>query len=264
MNKIAVLFTAFIINACSEVAEIKESIDATANKQEEIITIEVVDKIAPKTSDIIISDSIHILLPTSYSWGEIDSNIESKAWVGLFRNDNDSSVSLNKTTLTIKPKHDPMFDEDGEMSGIQISCGEYKNGPMLLISGIEIPEDVQVDSYKVLKSRLLPGESIQFGENTIKALGAMDENGFISEYKLVIIGKKNGTNIEQIFLEQDYFDGAMIYFIWAGDIDKDGYPDLYMDISYKYSFSNPALFLSSKAGGNELLKLVAEIRLFGC
>ena len=264
MNKIAVLFTVLIINACSEVAEIKESTDAIANKQEEIITIEVVDKIAPKTSDIIISDSIYILLPTSYSLGEVDSNIESKTWVGLFRNDNDSSVSCHKTKLTIKPKHDPMVDEDGEMSGIQISCEGYDNDPMLLIAGIEIPEDVQVDSYKVLKSRLLPGESMQLGENTIKALGAMDENGFISNYKLVIIGKKNGTNIEQIFLEQDYFDDAMIYFIWAGDIDKDGFPDLYMDISYKYSFSNPALFLSSEAGGNELLKLVAEIRLFGC
>jgi hypothetical protein len=47
----------------------------------------------------------------------------------------------------------------------------------------------------------------------------------------------------------------MIRFIWAGDIDRDGFPDLFLDISPKYSFSNPALFLSSKAGDNELQKM---------
>ena len=92
----------------------------------------------------------------------------------------------------------------------------------------------------------------------------MDEHGRISDYKLLIAGVKNGTGIEQIFLEQDYFDDSMIRFIWAGDIDRDGFLDLFLDISPKYSFSNPALFLSSKAGDNELLKLVAETILSGC
>ena len=105
---------------------------------------------------------------------------------------------------------------------------------------------------------------MQLGDTTIKALGTMDEYGRLRDYKLLITGIKNSTSVEQIFLEQEYFDDAMIQFIWAGDIDKDGFPDLYLDISYKYSFSNPALFLSSKAGDNELLKLVAEIKLFGC
>ena len=92
----------------------------------------------------------------------------------------------------------------------------------------------------------------------------MDEYSRVRDYKLLITGTKNGTSIGQTFLELEYFDDAMIQFIWAGDIDKDGFPDLYMNISYKYSFSNPALFLSSKAGDNEMLKLVAEIMLFGC
>lgn len=255
------------MNSCSETEEKKESTDATSPRLEEIDNKEVADKIAPKKPDLIISDSISILLPTSYSsedFSVFQSNLESRNWVGLFRNDN-KSVTCSKTKLKIEPIHNQMFDEDGEMSGRMISCEGHDNDPMLFIEGIEISKDLQIESYKGLKSRLDIGESMQFGDITIKALGTRDEESYnIKVYKLVIIGEKNGTNIEQTFLEQEGFDDAMIEFIWAGDIDKDGFPDLYMDISYKYSFSNPALFLSSKAGDNELLKFMAAIRIYAC
>ena len=229
---------------------------------EEINIIE--DELATKTPNSSISESIFIILPTSYASEDLDSTIESKTWVGLFSNDKDNSVTCYKTKLKMKPIHSPMVDDEGEMSGIKIYCEGYDNDPMLLIAGIEIPENMQIDSYKGLKNRLLPGESMQLGDNTIKASGTVDECGRVRNYKLLITGIKNGTSIEQIFLEQDHFDDAMIQIIWTGDIDKDGFPDLYLDISHKYSFSNPALFLSSKAGDNELLKLVAEIILSGC
>tara|TARA_B110000483_G_scaffold85558_1_gene105820 strand:- start:139 stop:1302 length:1164 start_codon:yes stop_codon:yes gene_type:complete len=222
------------------------------------------DGFTSKTPSSRILDSISIILPTSYNSADLDSTIESKTWVGLFSNVNDNSVTCYKTKLKMKPVHSPMVDEEGEMSGIKIYCEGYANDPMLLIAGIEIPENIKIDSYKGLKNRLLPGESMQLGDNTIKALGTMDEYDRVSDYKLLITGFKNGTGIKQVFLEQDHFDDSMIQFIWAGDIDKDGFPDLFLDISHKYSFSNPALFLSSKAGDNELLKLVAEIILSGC
>ena len=222
------------------------------------------DGVTNKTSNASIIDSISIILPTSFDKVDLDSTIVSKTWVGLFSNDNDNSVTSHKTKLKMKPIHSPMNDQEGEMSGIKVYCEGFPNDPMLLISGIEIPENMKIDSYKGLKYRLLPGESMQLGDNTIKALGTMDEYDRVRDYKLLITGKKNGTSIEQIFLEQDYFDDSMIRFIWAGDIDKDGFPDLFLDISHKYSFSNPALFLSSKAGDNELLKLVAEIIISGC
>ena len=225
---------------------------------EEINVIE--DVFTTKTPN----SSISIILPTSYDSVDLDSTIESKTWVGLFSNDNDNSVTCYKTKLKMKPEHSPMVDEEGEMSGIKIYCEGYANDPMLLIAGVEIPENTKIESYKGLKNRLLPGESMQLGDNTIKALGTIDEYDRVRDYKLLITGFKNGKGIEQIFLEQDHFDDSMIRFIWAGDIDKDGFPDLFLDISPKYSFSNPALFLSSKAGDNELLKLVANIILSGC
>ena len=210
------------------------------------------------------NSSISIILPTTYDSVDLDSSTESKTWVGLFSNNNDNSVTCYKTKLKMKQVHSPMVDEEGEMSGIEIYCEGYPKDPIVFIAGIEIPENMKIDSYKGLKNRLLPGESMQLGDNTIKALGTIDEYGRVSGYKLIITGFKNGTDIQQIFLEQDHFDDSMIRFIWAGDIDKDGFPDLFLDISHKYSFSNPALFLSSKAGDNELLKLVANIILSGC
>jgi hypothetical protein len=187
-----------------------------------------------------------------------------KAWVGLWRDDLDNSMKCYTTKLYTKPIHNPMDDEDGEMSGTQIYCEGHDKDPMLLISGIDIPEDVQIDSYPTFKNRLMPGESMRLGNYTIKALAVIDLQGRITNYQLTIAGEKNGENIEQIFLEAAHFDDAMFDFIWAGDIDQDGVPDLYMDISPKYSYSIPALFLSSKADDNGLLKLVAEFTLSGC
>ncbi|MGY8884755.1 MAG: right-handed parallel beta-helix repeat-containing protein [Flavobacteriales bacterium] len=221
-------------------------------------------EVLPKKTEQIISDVISILLPSSYSDGELDPNMFYRTWVGLWRDDLDNSMKCYTTKLYTKPIHNPMDDEDGEMSGTQIYCEGHDKDPMLLISGIDIPEDVQINSYPTFKNRLMPGESMQLGNYTIKALAAIDQHGRITDYQLTIAGEKNGENIEQIFLEQAGFDDAMIDFIWAGDIDQDGVPDLYMDISPKYSYSIPALFLSSKADDNGLLKLVAEFTMSGC
>ena len=221
-------------------------------------------EVLPKKTEQIISDVISILLPTSYSDGDLDPNMFFMSWVGLWRDDLDNSMKCYTTKLYTKPIHNPMDDEDGEMSGTQIYCEGHDKDPMLLISGINIPEDVQIDSYPTFKNRLMPGESMQLGNYTIKALGVIDLQGRITNYQLTIAGEKNGENIEQIFLESAHFDDAMFDFIWAGDIDQDGVPDLYMDISHKYSSSTPALFLSSKADDNGLLKMVAEFTMFGC
>ena len=221
-------------------------------------------EVLTKKNEQIISDVISILLPTSYSDGDLDPNMFYRTWVGLWQDDLDNSMKCYTTKLYTKPIHNPMDDEDGEMSGTQIYCEGHDKDPMLLISGIDIPEDVQIDSYPTFKNRLMPGESMQLGNYTIKALGAIDQHGRITDYQLTIAGEKNGENIEQIFLEQAHFDDAMFDIIWAGDIDQDGVPDLYMDISPKYSYSIPALFLSSKADDKGLLKLVAEFTMSGC
>ena len=221
-------------------------------------------EVAPNTFDQIVSDEITILCTSTFGAGELDPNIENMTWVGLFRNDLDSSILCYNTKLHTKPIYDPMFDDEGEKSGIQVSYEGHDKNPILLISGLEMPDELEIESYNILQNSLMPGESMQLGNCTIMALGDIDEHGYITNYQLIITGEKNGVKIEQTFLEQAGFDDSMIYLKWAGDIDQDGFPDLYLDISPKYSFSNPALYLSSKADGDKLIKLVAETQVFGC
>ena len=256
----------FIINSDNVMNYLNDEnyYEVLPKKTKQIISDDYHYEVLPKKTEQIISDVISILLPTSYSDGDLDPNMFFKAWVGLWRDDLDNSMKCYTTKLYTKPIHNPMDDEDGEMSGTQIYCEGHDKDPMLLISGIDIPEDVQIDSYPTFKNRLMPGESMRLGNYTIKALAVIDLQGRITNYQLTIAGEKNGENIEQIFLEAAHFDDAMFDFIWAGDIDQDGVPDLYMDISPKYSYSIPALFLSSKADDNGLLKLVAEFTLSGC
>jgi len=260
MKKLVVLFTIIILNSCSEFGE--KTKDVTAISQEEIKTIK--DEDTTKISDLIISDSISILLATSYSSGEIKLNIDSMNWIGIFNNEEDNNFTGYKTKLNTKKVHDQMADNDGEKTGTLVYCENYDSKPILLIAGIETAEAIHIDSYLEFQNELLPGESMQLGSSTITASGIIDDRGFLIDYKLAITGEKNGMNIEHVFIEQNEFADDMLRFIWAGDIDKDGIPDLYMDISPKYSYSKLALFLSSKAGENELLKKVAEINIYGC
>ena len=220
-------------------------------------------EVAPNNPDAFLSDEITILSSSTFSAGELGANIENMTWFGLFRNDLDSSIHCYNTKLNTKPIHDPMSDDDGETSGVQISYEGHDTNPILLISGLKMTDDVKIESYSMLKNKLMPGESMQLGSCMIKASGN-NENGYVTDYQLTITGEKNGVKIEQTFLEQAGFDDSMIYFKWAGDLDQDGFPDLYLDISPKYSFSNPALYLSSKADADKLIKLVAETQVFGC
>jgi len=260
MKKLALLFSIIILYSCSEYGE--KTKDVTAKSQEEIITIKELD--FPKIPDLIISDSISILLATSYSSGEIKLNIDSMNWIGLFSNEDDSNFTCCKTKLKTKKVLDQMVDQDGKKTGTLVYCENFDSKPILLIAGIETAESIHIDSYLEFQNELLPGESMQLGSSTITASGIIDDRGFLIDYKLAITGEKNGMNIEHVFIEQNEFADDMLRFIWAGDIDKDGISDLYMDISPKYSYSKLALFLSSKAGENELLKKVAEINIYGC
>lgn len=257
----------FVILGCAEVkekTEIPEVSDPLINENELQDTVNLEDTI-PAHPQVTVTNDVSILFATSYSADELDQNTLNKKWVGLFM-DNEGDITCHETALEIKAVYDPMSDEEGEMSGKQIICKGLDPAPLFLVNGIENLNGRKIQPVEGLKSQLLPGESMQLGAYTIEALGKIEENNWnaITDYKLLISGPKEGEIITQTLLEQDFFDDAMFQFHWAGDIDDDGIPDLYMDISYKYSFSNPALFLSSKAGENEWLKLVAEYTLYGC
>ena len=55
-----------------------------------------------------------------------------------------------------------------------------------------------------------------------------------------------------------------VNFFWIADIDNDNIPDVYMDKTYHYNLSNPALYVSSIAGKDQILVLLSEFSSVGC
>ncbi len=63
---------------------------------------------------------------------------------------------------------------------------------------------------------------------------------------------------QQLLVALPWLDDTHVKLLWAGDLDGDGSLDLLIDTAHKYSYSQPTLFLSSMATGNELLTSVAN------
>jgi len=263
MKLFSILLTFLLLVACKQ----NDSSNNNKHNTSKVISTKE-DKEASKNSNnykniekVQFSDEISILNTITYF--ELDTTKYHKDWYCL----TSDSMRLNweKTKLNFMPAHNEMADGKGEKSAVNVSCKnhDHKKNPLFLINGITFPKNHIIKTFKNKRTVLLPGESILLGDYLISASGKKTDNQ-ISNYKLTISGKKNGKTIKQTFLEQDYFDDGMITFYWAGDLDNDGIPDLYLDTSYKYSFSEMSLFVSSKAINEELIKLVAQKRIFSC
>ena len=55
-----------------------------------------------------------------------------------------------------------------------------------------------------------------------------------------------------------------LWLLWAGDLDRDGALDLYLDLSTHYNLSIPTLLLSSEAKDGELVGKAASFTGAGC
>ncbi len=203
------------------------------------------------------SETITMLLATAYIDDDFRSDELAESWTAFYRDEN-GNIMAKDVELTIE-MIPGIFDEGDSVPTVSVE-GE----PMFLLSGVNVSESQQFQGYD-LKQQLLPGEVIQLGKYSLSATGKMQHNNpfMVSDYGLHLQGPKNGSTLGDNFLTVEWFDDAMVKLYWAGDLDGDGIPDLFLDKSHKYSFSNPALFLSSRAAGNKLLKLEAETRIMG-
>ena len=64
-------------------------------------------------------------------------------------------------------------------------------------------------------------------------------------------------------MEDQRFKDSIYVMLWAGDLDRDGVPDLLLDLSNHYNISRYALYLSSMAGRDKLYKKAAEFKAEG-
>ena len=87
------------------------------------------------------------------------------------------------------------------------------------------------------------------------------ESQFPTNAELVLI---SGKSKQTLYTLDGCGNDPSWYLLWAGDLDRDGKLDLYVNVTQHYNVSQRKLFLSSQAGKNRLVRKVASFETVGC
>lgn len=212
------------------------------------------------------------MLPTGeYHPDEVWNGAANENWYGLFKREDGTSY-LGKVQPNIFNSQDPFLDEEDEATGWTVEV-EHEDYCVMLLAGSNkfIEGDVQSYPIEHWSVQVLPNEVWEFelggSAYALSATGNIeDREGWtmITDYTLSM-GAPNKENAPvQVLLEIETFDDNMVDIMWVGDLDGDNLPDLILNKASHYNVFNPALYLSTRAEGNDYVKMVAEHRSVGC
>ncbi|MFT2011533.1 hypothetical protein ACMA1I_22875 [Pontibacter sp. 13R65] len=211
---------------------------------------------------------IKILVEGLFHKEEVWAGAESKDWIGLvFAN---GKYEIRNTSLQIEAAYDPVRDAEAvNEEGRKVISGRQVIGKdsstLLFINGLDDIKPGTVDTAAYDSAVLKPGQQLPlrfkgkqftltaFGDSTLSD----STNYSYKQYGWKIAGIKNGKKLEQVLSQDEMLDNSIYVLHWAGDLDRDGIPDLIADLSNQYNLMRFALFLSSKAEKGKLYKRVA-------
>ena len=220
------------------------------------------------------SGGVQILETGDLHGDEVDATAGADWW-GVYQAD--SGFELRNVTVGIERVHDPIVNLDGEATGKRISVDTQDN-PLFLVRGLPNAQEGPLKSAASEGEFLYPGQMAWLdlepgqtpsGKHALAALGTAEEASYgvsINNYRLMLYENPWGQDAVRQELAQ--VDGINLdgypTLIWAGDLDRDGRLDFYMDLTNHYNVRALTLFLSSAAKEGELVGLVAELVLMGC
>lgn len=232
----------------------------------------------PEPASYVTSDSnylIDILQTSQYHDDEIedgfDEQLPHEPWYGLFIGP--ETYHIDKAVIKTTRVNDPIMDDDeSEKTGWLIETTN-PDPALLLMNNAEFTTS-PIDFVKPEVSELYPGDSLQFtflkNTYTLFATGTKIRDSYGSEfyscenYKLFLQTKRDGKLITELLVAHENFDDAMVYILFAGDIDRDGKLDLLLDNARHYNVGNPTLYLSSGADADHLLQILGWHWSTGC
>lgn len=204
-----------------------------------------------------------VLMTGTFHAGEVWENVEKENWFGLFCN---NVCALSKTGLVTKRVNDGIIDEEGQKTGWEITTSKAGNS-LLLIAGLDFLTEREVPSIELPATEIFPGDTVEFDylntHYTLFATGVKRRSDVLN-YKLYLIGDKNGKMITQLLVAQPAYDDEMTDIIFAGDIDGDQFLDLIIDTSGHYNATMPTLYLSRPAENSQLLRIAGQHISVGC
>ena len=183
-----------------------------------------------------------------------------EVWLGLYQVGDE--YELRSSTLAVSEFKENVRRMDSRKE-VRV---DQPREPLFLIRGLEQLQPGKVTTLVHDWKFLYPGQvdyirSNQFSLYTLKAVGVAVDVGpsqvGIQEYGLIL----SGSSLKQVAQTLVHWDQFLVNsfpgVIWAGDLDRDGKVDLFMDTARHEASVGYALFLSSAAAEEEFVGKVA-------
>lgn len=209
---------------------------------------------------------VKIIYVGDYKVGELDTTVFSNEWWGLYEKNNTSF--LKKVKLNVEE-----IEPDMQYDWKYRIAVEDDDHCIVLISGLNLIDKSIKDytSQDILRED--NAFTFEFGPyhtylsselDTTISLGEVKRKDFSIHLNYETSNKKN---TQELFLFPSYDSRLHVTLIWAGDLDGDGNTDFLINIPtppYNEMGFSSGLFLSSRAEGKQLVKLVAYHLQRGC
>lgn len=205
------------------------------------------------------------LLETGEFHGDEVGARTGERWLGLFPVA-DGFVLL-PTTLSVDAVVDAVVDGDDtqKKSGKKVMV-HRDSDPVFLVKGAAMlrpgPVVTIFRERKSLGNAATIDLELKGKQYQLKVISQdpQPKDFLLQNTKLVLtLGRTSQTLISL----KEHTDAGWFLF-WAGDIDRDGKLDLYLDLSNHYNVSRRVLLLSSQAGKEKLVKELARFETVGC
>jgi len=209
------------------------------------------------------AQDIKLLMAGQFHGDEVSAKSGEK-WFGVFPEKD--GFELVETVIKVSLFEDPIVDDEGEKTGKEVTT-DKKETPLFLVKGVSGLKQGRVQTIFTGSLFLEPGQHLVLKLNDqdqfhfSASAGRKTEDGSARDYKIELRhGEISQTIVSMPATDSD----GQPALLWAGDIDRDGKPDLLMDLTHHYNMEIYTLFLSSKAGKGELVEQVAEFVSVGC